>query len=79
MRLDQIILQIVSITGQLLKELNVDLKLTNYKLLVFSQEDGIIEFVENSQTIQNVLQNNDNDMLVYLRRLSEGYSDCDQI
>lgn len=79
MRLDQLIMQIVSIMDQLLRELNVDLKLTKYKLLVFSSEDGLIEFVENSQTIQNVLQTCDEEMLIYLKRLSVHYQDCEEL
>jgi len=39
----------------LLKQINLDFKFTAYKTLAFSKDDGMLEFVKDSYTIQQVL------------------------
>jgi phosphatidylinositol kinase/protein kinase (PI-3 family) len=39
----------------LLQQVNLDFKFTAYKVLAFSKDDGMLEFVKDSSTIQAVL------------------------
>lgn len=66
MRSDQLIIQIFSLMEYLLKALSIDLWLTVYEILVYSDSEGIMEFVDNSNTVQNVLAENNNDFIKYL-------------
>ena len=68
LRQDQLIMQLISLMDYLLKGVNVDLRLTIYSILTFSPIDGIIEFVQNSTTIQNALTK---DLDGYLIQLSK--------
>jgi len=54
----------------LLKEVNLDFKFTAYKALAASKNDGILEFVEGSTTIQKVQQENNRDLYAFLTGLS---------
>ncbi len=51
MRQDMLVLQIFYLMDQLLKELNLDLKLTPYKVLACSKSDGFMEFCAHSITL----------------------------
>ena len=73
LRQDQLILQIIGLTDYLLKKLKVDLRLTVYSILTFSPNDGMMEFVQNSTTIQNAL--NEGTIENYLKRLSKAKTD----
>ena len=55
LRQDQLILQLVGLMDHLLKKVKVELRLTVYSVLAFSPSDGMMEFVQNSTTIQNAL------------------------
>ncbi len=72
LRQDQLIMQLISLMDYLLKGVNVDLRLTIYSILTFSPIDGIIEFVQNSTTIQNALTK---DLDGYLIQLSKKKND----
>ncbi len=41
----------VTLMDNLLKDVNLDFKFTAYKVLATSKKDGLMEFVEGSQTI----------------------------
>ena len=56
LRTDQLIIQMISLMDYLMKELNLDLRLTVYNVLSFSSDDGIVEFVENSVTMQHAIR-----------------------
>lgn len=51
MRMDLLIMQIFSLMEFLLKSLSVDLRLTIYDILVYSGSDGIMKFVDQSNTV----------------------------
>jgi phosphatidylinositol 3-kinase len=59
-RQDQLVLQIIQLMDNLLKQINLDFKFTAYKVLAFSKEDGMLEFVKDSHTIQDLLKDNKN-------------------
>jgi len=56
LRQDQLILQIISLMDSLLKEVNLDLEFTPYRVLATSKETGFVEFVPDSSTIQDILK-----------------------
>ena len=71
MRQDQLIMQMISLMDFLLTRLNVDLRLTIYQIMVYSNNDGIMEFVDNSETLQDVLEKNNEDLTKYLLQKSK--------
>jgi phosphatidylinositol kinase/protein kinase (PI-3 family) len=54
MRSDQLIMQMISLLGSLMRGLNLDLQLTVYQVLAFSSVNGIMECVDNSVTVQDI-------------------------
>lgn len=57
LRQDQLVIQIINLMDQLLKNENLDLKLTPYKILATSPIAGLIQFVPN-ETLDSVLATN---------------------
>lgn len=53
--MDQLIIQIISLMDRLMKDVDKDLRLTIYQVLAYSVDDGIMEFVPNSSTLQDIL------------------------
>lgn len=70
LRQDQLIMQMISLMDVLLRSLNVDLRLTTYHVQVFSSIDGILEFVPDSYTLQDVFEKYNDDMSKYLIEIS---------
>jgi len=56
LRQDQLIIQMINLMDSLLKKVKLDLCLTPYRVLATSPEDGFVEFVPNSYTLQSILQ-----------------------
>ena len=71
LRQDQLIIQALNLINQVLKNINIDLKLSPYKVLACSKEDGFMEYVPNSKTIQEILKKSNNNLQAYLRQLAE--------
>jgi len=71
MRQDILIMQIISLMDFLLKSLKVDLRLTIYQISVFSGSDGLMEFVDNSNTVQAVLFNHNDNLISFLEEKSK--------
>lgn len=69
LRQDQLIIQLISLFDGLFKSYGLDLKLTPYKVLATSTEDGFVEFVADSNTLSSVLANHGNDLLTYFRSI----------
>lgn len=44
----------IQLMDHLMKQLNLDLHLTVYDIRAYSSDDGIMELVENSRTLQDV-------------------------
>ncbi len=55
LRQDQLVIQMVSLMDFLLKRVNLDLKLTPYRILATGPRDGMIEFVGRSSPVSEVL------------------------
>ena len=70
LRQDQLVLQIISLMDDLLKNVNIDMKLTPYKAMAWSKEDGVLEFVSASTTLQEVLQNTGNNLDLHFKTLA---------
>lgn len=54
-RQDQLVLQIIQLMDFLLQQVNLDFKFTAYKTLAFTKDDGMLEFVNKSHTIQDII------------------------
>ena len=67
LRQDQLIIQLISLFDGLFKSYGLDLKLTPYKVLATSTDDGFVEFVGESSTLSSILANHNNDLLAYFR------------
>ena len=52
LRQDQLVLQVISIIDVLLKKIHFDFRFTTYKCIACSPDDGLMEFVNDSATIQ---------------------------
>ena len=55
LRQDQLIIQIITLMDRILKQDNLDLKLTPYRVLACSSRHGFVQYVESS-TIREILQ-----------------------
>jgi phosphatidylinositol 3-kinase len=56
LRQDQLIIQLILLMDTLLKQVQLDLKLTPYAVLAMSSSGGMVEFVEYSETLASVLK-----------------------
>jgi phosphatidylinositol 3-kinase len=70
LRGDQIIMQMISLMDFLLKTVGVDLRLTVYNVVVFSRDDGLVEFVP-SITLQDVLENNNQSLAQFFKKVTD--------
>ena len=66
LRQDQLVIQVIRLMDELLKNENVDLKLTPYKILATGPDEGSIQFVPN-ETMTNILSKY-HGILGYLKR-----------
>ena len=55
LRQDQLIMQMFSLMDNLLKKVNLDLKLNTYGILALSKDDGLMEFVDGSDAVSAIL------------------------
>lgn len=66
LRQDQLVIQVIRLMDELLKNENVDLKLTPYKILATGPDEGSIQFIPND-TLTNILSKY-HGILGYLKR-----------
>lgn len=66
LRQDQLVIQIITLMDQLLRNENLDLKLTPYRILATGPRDGALQFVLN-RTLDNVLAEYNGGILGYLK------------
>lgn len=66
LRQDQLVIQIIIVMDQLLRNENIDLKLTPYRILATGPRDGALQFVPN-ETLANVLSEYNGGILAYLQ------------
>ena len=67
LRQDQLVIQFVQLIDELLKRYGLDLRLSPYKVLATSVDDGFIEFVNDSQTLSSILANHNNELMAFFR------------
>jgi phosphatidylinositol 3-kinase len=69
----------ISLMDNLLKEINLDFQFTAYKTLAMSKLDGMLEFVSDSKTIQDILKENKDSIDLYLKSLSSSEAEYEKI
>lgn len=57
LRQDQLIMQMFILMDRLLKKVNLDLKLTPYRILATGADDGLMEFVQDSYPVSYIVGN----------------------
>jgi phosphatidylinositol 3-kinase len=70
-RQDQLVLQMMDLMDFLLKKINYDFKFTIYKVLAFSEDDGMVEFVPKCVTIHAILVDQRTKIENYLKESSK--------
>ncbi|KAG0052176.1 Phosphatidylinositol (PI) 3-kinase [Gryganskiella cystojenkinii] len=66
-RQEQLVIQIITLMDDLLRKENLDLKLMPYKVLATGPDHGMVQFIK-SQSLLNVLNENNNSLLVFWRK-----------
>jgi len=67
LRQDQVVLQFVLLMDLLLKRVNLDMRLTCYGALATGASSGVVQFVEDSRAVSDILADNQGSILNYLR------------
>lgn len=62
LRQDQLVIQLINLMDSLMKKVRLDLRLTPYRVLATSPNNGFVEFVRDSFTLTDVLAENDSDI-----------------
>lgn len=70
LRQDQLIIQMFTLMDSLLRSVNQNMELSIYKVLATSREDGFLEFVPNSRTVQDILKEKRN-LTSYFKSLAK--------
>ena len=68
LRQDQLILQIISYMDALLKQSFQEYGFTTYKVMAMSKDNGIVEFIPKSKTIQDINNLGENPIKTYLEK-----------
>ncbi|XP_071952733.1 phosphatidylinositol 3-kinase catalytic subunit type 3-like [Antedon mediterranea] len=68
LRQDQLILQMIQLMDKLLRQENLDLKLTPYRVLATSSKHGLVQFVPNSTAVAEVLAKYDGNIQNFFRK-----------
>lgn len=67
LRQDQLVIMMIKLMDGLLQRASLDLCLTPYSIIATSPTSGMIEFVERSQPLSQILANNNNSILQFLQ------------
>lgn len=67
LRQDQLVIMMIKLMDGLLKRSSLDMCLTPYSIIATSPTSGMIEFVEQSQPLSQILANNNNSVLQFLQ------------
>ncbi|KAJ1455194.1 hypothetical protein M885DRAFT_219886 [Pelagophyceae sp. CCMP2097] len=78
-RQDQLVMQFVLLMDLLLKRINLDLKLTCFRVLATGVTSGLLEFVEDSHAISTILADHNNSIAAFLRRHNADASQPDGV
>jgi phosphatidylinositol 3-kinase len=67
LRQDQLVIMMIKLMDGLLKRSSLDMCLTPYSIIATSPTSGMIEFVERSQPLSQILASNNNSVLQFLK------------
>lgn len=67
LRQDQLVIMMIKLMDGLLKRASLDMCLTPYSIIATSPTSGMIEFVERSQPLSQILASNNNSILQFLQ------------
>lgn len=67
LRQDQLVIMMIKLMDGLLKRASLDMCLTPYSIIATSPTSGMIEFVEQSQPVSQILASNNNSVLQFLQ------------
>lgn len=67
LRQDQLVMMMIKLMDGLLKRASLDLCVTPYSIIATSPTSGIVEFVEQSSPVSQILANNNNSILQYFQ------------
>jgi len=79
LRQDQLIIQMVNLMDSLLKKVKLDLKLTPYRVLATSPDDGFVEYVPNSFTVTSILEKYDKDIRKFFSKFNARPHDLQRV
>jgi len=79
LRQDQLIIQMVNLMDSLLKKVKLDLKLTPYRVLATSPDDGFVEYVPNSFTVTSILEKYDKDIRKFFSKFNPRPHDLQRV
>eukprot|EP00934_Nitzschia_sp_Nitz4_P003774 Nitzschia sp. Nitz4//scaffold119_size111653//31897//35236//NITZ4_004185-RA/size111653-augustus-gene-0.210-mRNA-1//1//CDS//3329533821//3764//frame0 len=68
LRQDQLVIMMIKLMDGLLKRASLDMCLTPYSIIATSPTSGMIEFVEQSQPVSQILASNNNSILQFLQK-----------
>ena len=66
LRQDQLVVQMITLIDRIWKSVNLDLRLTPYRVLATGPDDGLVEFIENTTTLTDVLKDFNQDVSLQL-------------
>jgi phosphatidylinositol 3-kinase len=78
MRQDQLVLQMFYLMDSVLREIGLDLQFSHYNLIAMTKDDGLLQFVPKSKTIQDIL-NEEKSIEKYLRSHAKTPEEYEQI
>ncbi len=66
LRQDQLVVQMITLIDRIWKSVNLDLRLTPYRVLATGPDDGLVEFIEHTSTLTDVLKDFNQDVSLQL-------------
>ena len=64
LRQDQLVVQMITLIDRIWKSVNLDLRLTPYRVLATGPDDGLVEFIEHTSTLTDVLKDYNQDVSI---------------
>ena len=68
MRQDQLVIQLIGLIDRLFKRVNLDLRLTPFKVISTSRNDGLMEFIDGALTITKILKDYGKNIQTFFRK-----------
>jgi hypothetical protein len=67
LRQDQLVVQMITLIDRLWKSVNLDLKLTPYRVLATTPDDGLVEFINDTTTLTDVYNAHNRDIRAFFK------------